>query len=409
LINKRLPVASLHTARLHAVARKGLLGPIHLIRSEIHIRQIAALPYRAASTAVDAPVSVLLVTSRQTRRWVLPKGNLVEGLSMHESAAHEALEEAGVRGATCPTPIGAYRYRKRRRTGASVMIDVDVFPIAVTEELPEWEEDDERERRWFPLREAADAVQEPDLQQILRNFRASDCDSPRQFALGPAAIREKAGQGMFHWFQNLMQKQGNFFALFEAHAATLVAGGDALARLLQGGAGMADHFREIEERENEADDIIREVLQSVRRTFLTPFDRSAIISLIGAMDDAIDQMYQTSGAVSLYDVTSFEPEMRDMAAIIVECTRVTSEALPLLRAIRPNAARLHQLTERLVTLEGQADGIHSAGLRKLFHTHGQGDAITFVVGREIYSHLERVVDRFEDVANEIDGLVIDHA
>ena len=350
---------------------------------------------------------MLLVTSRQTRRWVLPKGNPVAGLTLHESAAHEALEEAGVRGAACPTALGRYRYRKKRRTGASVLVDVDVFPIAVTDELSEWEEDDERERRWFSLAEAADAVEEPDLKQVIRGFRADVVE--RSFALSPAAIGQKTRQGMFHWFQNLMPKQGNFFELFEAHAATLCAGGNALVRLLQGGDGMGDHVREIEEREHDADDIIREVLQSVRRTFLTPFDRSSIISLIGAMDDAIDQMQQTAGAISLYDVREFAPEMRDMAAIIVDCTRVTAEALPLLRNIRPNAARLHELTERLVKLEGQADDIHATGLRKLFREKGEANALSFVVNREIYSHLERVVDRFEDVANEIDGLVIDHA
>lgn len=372
------------------------------------IHQIAALPYRTPLGG-DAPVSVLLVTSRETRRWVLPKGNPVEGLSLHESAAHEALEEAGIRGAACPAPIGRFRYRKRRKSGASVMVDVDVFPIAVTEELDEWEEDDERERRWFGLREAAEMVQETELQQILRNFRASDCESPGSFPLTPAAIRKKTGRGMFHWFQNLMPKKGNFFALFEAHGATLSAAADALTRLLQGGDGGADHIREIEEREHEADEIIRQVLQDVRRTFLTPFDRSAIIALIGSMDDAIDQMNQTAGAISLYDVKEFSPEMRDMAAIIVECTRVTAEALPLLRDIHPNAARLHQLTERLVTLEGQADQIHMRGLRDLFRQTGEAHALSFVVKREIFSHLERVVDRFEDVANEIDGLVIDHA
>ena len=367
------------------------------------------MPYRTAGPAVDAAVSVLLVTSRQTKRWVLPKGNLVEGLSAHDSAAHEALEEAGVRGGACPTPIGSYRYRKRKRTGAAIMVEVEVFPIAVTDELDEWDEDDERERRWFSLRDAAEAVQEPELKDIIRSFRASAVTAPRSFPLAPAMIGQKTRQGMFHWFQALMPKQGNFFALFEAHAATLLAGSDALVRLLQGGAGIPDHILEIEEREHEADEIIREVLQSVRRTFLTPFDRSAIISLIGAMDDAIDQMQQTAGAVSLYEVREFDNEMRDMAAIIVDCARVTAEALPLLREIKPNAARLHQLTERLVRLEGQADDIHAAGLKKLFKEKGANDPLSFVVNREIYSHLERVVDRFEDVANEIDGLVIDHA
>ena len=353
---------------------------------------------------------MLLVTSRETRRWVLPKGNPVHGLSLHASAAHEAEEEAGILGAACPTPIGSYRYRKRRRNGASLMVTVDVFPIAVTEQLDEWEEQDQRERRWFTLAEAADAVDEPDLKQLIRNFKAADAEVARRSGLLPGGVYKiKKGFRMFHWFQALLPKQGNFFALFEAHAVTLNAGSDALVRLLQGGAGMADHVREIVEREHEADNIIREVLHSVRRTFLTPFDRSAIISLISAMDDAIDQMQQTAGAISLYEVKEFDQDMRDMAAIIVDAARVTSEALPLLRNIGANAGRLHELTERLVKMEGQADEIHKAGLTRLFKEHGASNTLRFIVGREIYSHLEKVVDRFEDVANEIDGLVIDHA
>jgi uncharacterized protein Yka (UPF0111/DUF47 family) len=120
---------------------------------------------------------------------------------------------------------------------------------------------------------------------------------------------------------------------------------------------MADHIREINEREDEADAITRDVLQTVRRTFLTPFDRGAITSLITSMDDAIDQMRKTGGAIDLYDVREFEPEMRDMAAIIVD-SRLLAEALPLLRSINANAARLHELTERLVKMEDKADKIH---------------------------------------------------
>lgn len=353
---------------------------------------------------------MLLVTSRGTRRWVLPKGNIDAGLSAHAAAAQEAEEEAGVRGATCPTPIGSYRYRKTKWTGASLMVDVEVFPISVTDELPEWKEQHQRERRWFPLAAAADAVNEPDLKALIRNFRPDAIQRDIRGWLRPSgAATLKEGFRMFNWFQALMPRQGNFFGLFEAHAETLTAGSAALVRLLQGGAGMADHINEIVEREHEADNIIREVLQTVRRTFLTPFDRSAIISLISAMDDAIDQMQQTAGAINLYDVTEFEPGMRDMAAIIVDAARVTAEALPLLRDIGANAGRLHELTERLVRMEGQADDIHAAGLKSLFTSYGKSDTLRFIVSREIYSHLERVVDRFEDVANEIDGLVIDHA
>jgi predicted phosphate transport protein (TIGR00153 family) len=373
------------------------------------LQQIAALPYRTSGDALDAPVSVLLVTSRETRRWVLPKGNPINGLSSHAAAAHEAQEEAGVVGAACPTPIGSYRYRKKRRNGASLMVDVDVFPFAVTEELDDWKEQESRERRWFSLSEAADAVDEPDLKELIRSFNASETN--RTMSSWPllGAKELKKGFRMFHWFQALLPRQGNFFALFEAHAVTLTAGSDALVRLLQGGSGMRDHIREIVERETEADDIIREVLQTVRRTFLTPFDRSAIISLISAMDDAIDQMQQTAMAIDLYEVKEFEQEMKDIAAIIVDAARVIAEALPLLRNIGDNAARLHELTERLVKMEGQSDQIHAAGLKTAFKTYGEGNTLRFIVSREIYSHLERVVDRFEDVANEIDGLVIDHA
>ena len=213
---------------------------------------------------------------------------------------------------------------------------------------------------------------------------------------------------MLGWFQSLMPKQGRFFELFEAHAATLVAGADALARLLHGGGSMESQIAEIVAREHEADDITRDVLQDVRRVFVTPFDRSAITDLIGVMDDAIDQMNQTAKAVALFEVRDFAPQMRDMAGIIVEAARVTEEAIPLLRALSANAGRLHTLTGRLIEIEGHADEIHDRGLKALFR-ESKERPMDFVVGQEIYAHLEKTVDRFEDVANEIQGLVIDHA
>lgn len=132
------------------------------------------MPYRSRGSGVDAPVSILLVTSRETRRWVIPKGNPSSGLAPHAAAALEAEEEAGVRGAICPTPLGAYRYRKRQRNGASLMLDVDVFPLAVTQELESWKESGQRERRWFQLADAADAVEEDDLATLIRSFGPSE-------------------------------------------------------------------------------------------------------------------------------------------------------------------------------------------------------------------------------------------
>lgn len=95
---------------------------------------------------------------------------------------------------------------------------------------------------------------------------------------------------MFNWFQRLLPKTGDFFGMFEAHGATLVAAADALRQLIEEHGDETALVREIDRREHEADDIIRNVLHAVRKTFLTPFDRGAITSLIAAMDDTIDEM-----------------------------------------------------------------------------------------------------------------------
>jgi len=372
------------------------------------IRQIAALPYRTEGSAIDAPVRVMLVTSRENKRWVIPKGNPTPGVMAHAAAAMEAEEEAGVRGLVCPIPLGSFRYRKKRRNGASLMIDVDVFPLAVSNELPAWKEQEQRERRWFSLADAADAVDEPDLSDLIRSFGPSEFKAATQRSGFLNAVAEKSKVShMFAWFQRLLPKTGNFFGMFEAHAVTVVAAADAMSRLLQDGS--SDHIREVIEREHDADEIIREVLRTVRETFLTPFDRGAITSLIGSMDDAIDEMQATVQAIDLYEVTRFEPEMKDMAAIIVDAARLTAEAMPLLRDVARNGARLHELTERLVRMESHADEIHTAGVKRAFKEQGAEDTLGFIVAREIYKHLERIVDAFEDVANEIDGIVIDHA
>lgn len=355
---------------------------------------------------------MLLVTSRESKRWVIPKGNPESGLTPHVAAAKEAEEEAGVRGAACPTPIGSYRYRKRRKTGASLMFDVDVYPLAVSQELAEWKEAGERQRRWFSLADAAGAVEEPDLADLIRSFNAAEFNGAARRNGMLAVVAEKSKVGpMFAWFQRLLPKTGGFFELFEAHATSVVGAAGALGRLFEGGAATAEHVREINEREHDADNIIREMLHTVRRTFLTPFDRGAITSLIGAMDDAIDEMQAAANAVDLYDFRSFEPEMRDMVAIIIDSARLMAEAMPLLRDVAANGPRLHELTERLVRMEGHADEIHRAGLKIAFQRFGGGGdgAMQFTVRREIFKHLERIVDAFEDVANEIDGIVIDHA
>jgi predicted phosphate transport protein (TIGR00153 family) len=204
-----------------------------------------------------------------------------------------------------------------------------------------------------------------------------------------------------------MPREEKFFALFDRHAAILVKGAQALRALLEGGSAVPQACRQIFAYENEADAIAREVLLNVRRSFITPFDRGDIKDLIGLLDDSIDQMQKTAKAITLFEVTSFEPHMRQMADSILRCAELTVEAVGLLGSMRENAARINTITEEIIHLEEKVDELNDAGIKALFLKHRDGNAMAFIVGNEIYDHLEKVVDRFEDVANRIGGIVIE--
>ena len=109
----------------------------------------------------------------------------------------------------------------------------------------------------------------------------------------------------------------------------------------------------------------------------------------------------------LFEVRTFEPPMREIGTLLVECSNLVSRALPLLQAIGNNVSLLTTITEELTKLEGRVDDLHDIGLKELFLKHRDASAMDFIVGAEIYDHLEKVADRFDDVANEISSIVIE--
>jgi 8-oxo-dGTP pyrophosphatase MutT (NUDIX family) len=129
--------------------------------------QYAAVPYRRLP---DGEIEVMLVTSRETKRWVVPKGWPIRGAKPHASAAREALEEAGVLGRTAADAIGAYHYDKRLKNGTQTRCKVEVFPLEVKSQRKRWREKGERKARWFKLTKAVQAVQEPGLRRLLRKL-----------------------------------------------------------------------------------------------------------------------------------------------------------------------------------------------------------------------------------------------
>ena len=178
---------------------------------------------------------------------------------------------------------------------------------------------------------------------------------------------------MLGWFRALLPREDKFFDLFEQHSAILVAGAQALQELLEGGEGVERRCAEIVKLEEQADEITRQVLLAVRKSFITPFDRGDIKDLIQSMDDAIDMMHKVVKTVRLFGQTSFEPRMKEMGAVIVEAARLTAEAVPLLEKVGANVQRLSALTEEVTRVEERADALHDAGLRELFLHSGKAD------------------------------------
>ena len=213
---------------------------------------------------------------------------------------------------------------------------------------------------------------------------------------------------MLGWFQALMPKEDRFFRLFVRHAAIVVAGAEALCGLLKGGAE-SSFCKEIFEREAEADEVTREVLTAVRRTFITPFDRTDIQDLITSLDDAIDQMNKTAKAIILFEVRSFEPQMQQMGDDHPAGGEADAggDAAPGNRSARTPTGSTRSPRRSSASRSRPTRSTTRAARRCISQAQGPGSAMNFIIGAELYDHLEKVVDRFEDVSNEINGLVID--
>ncbi len=213
---------------------------------------------------------------------------------------------------------------------------------------------------------------------------------------------------MMSLFRKMMPREDKFFDMFSAHSKTVVEAAEALGNLLNG-IDVDVNCERIVTLEDQADNITRDVLLAVRRSFITPFDRGDIKDLIQSMDDAIDMMHKTVKTIRLFEQTEFDPVMREMGAEIVKAANLIAEAIPLLDKVGTNAQRLSTIAEEVTRVEGRSDDLHDKGLKDLFLRHGKsGNAMAYMIGSEIYGELEKVVDRFEDVANEISGIVIEN-
>jgi len=205
----------------------------------------------------------------------------------------------------------------------------------------------------------------------------------------------------------LMPKEEKFVDLFCEHSKLIVAAADALAAMMA--ADEKDRparGREVSALEKQADSITQQTIVALHRAFITPFDRSDILALSKALDDAVDLIEEVVLGAELYQVVEFDQHMRDLTEMIRETGKLVAEVMPLLKNLSVNAARINGLCEQISKIEGRADEVLRAAISDLVAQ--RPDAITFFGRKEVYELLEEVTDSCDDVADVIQGLVLDH-
>jgi len=204
----------------------------------------------------------------------------------------------------------------------------------------------------------------------------------------------------------LMPREGRFFDLFNAHAAQIVEGGQALGQLMANTGSPDDHARRIDEAERSADKITHETIALLHKTFITPIDRDQIHQLITNMDDILDLIQDVAESLVLYDIRHVTPEAQQLTQICqMTCDRVKS-AVGLLSDLRDPEAVL-KTCEEIDRLESDADRVMRSAMSRLFRE--ESDVKQLIKLRSLYELLELITDRCEDVANIVEGIVLEHS
>jgi len=208
---------------------------------------------------------------------------------------------------------------------------------------------------------------------------------------------------VLRFFQALMPREEKFFAQFNDHARTLVDGAVALRDLLEGGPGVPEACQRIAHHEDRADAITRAVLVGLRRTFITPFDREDIHELCSQLDDVIDLIDAAASRFVLYRVDSVRPGTLDLVKILVATTAEVEAAVRALET--PDNALKHCI--EINRYENDSDRVCRTLIAQLFDE--EKDSVQIIKWKEIYEVIETAVDKCEDVANVIEGVILKSA
>ena len=213
-------------------------------------------------------------------------------------------------------------------------------------------------------------------------------------------------------FGRLLPREGNFFELFNEHGAHIAAGARAFMAMVQNYDNELDrerHAKAVGDAERAADKITAEVHRLLHRTFITPLDRDQIHRLINAMDDVIDLLQDSSEVMSLYDLRHLSEDVVRLSEISVRCCERVQHVLTLLPRLRDAqvAESVLKTCEEIDQLESDADRVMRSAMSALFRE--EPDTRQLIKLKAVYEHLESISDRCEDVANLVEGIVLENS
>ncbi|HEX8955671.1 MAG TPA: DUF47 domain-containing protein [Burkholderiaceae bacterium] len=207
-------------------------------------------------------------------------------------------------------------------------------------------------------------------------------------------------------FGRLMPSEGKFFELFEQHAELCVKGAAEMVKLMTSFDDLEIRVHAIEGIEKQADKITHDTIELLHKTFITPLDRDDIHKLITRMDDILDLLEDAAQTISLYDIKATTAEARRLAELSLACAEKVKLAVGMLHSM-DNARAILAICAEIDRLESDADHVMRAAMSKLFRD--EPDVRTLIKLKAIYEILETVTDRCEDVANIIEGIIVENA
>jgi predicted phosphate transport protein (TIGR00153 family) len=207
-------------------------------------------------------------------------------------------------------------------------------------------------------------------------------------------------------FGRFLPRETSFFDFFEQHAALTIEGCKEFLSMVTTGANIAAKCRRISDIEHETDTITHRCVEALHKTFITPIDRDSIHRLITKMDDVMDFVEAAAERIELYEVTSMTSDVRDLADVLHRSAQQVEAAVRGLRTLKEPHATL-KLCIDINRLENECDAILRRSVARLFKE--EKDPIAIIKWKEIYENLESASDRCEDVANIIEGVILEHS